>query len=149
MYCTRCGHRNPEGANFCGACGGSLQAPEEQTLAIAIEPETEEPFPSLESLAPGQALLVVKSGPTAGSTVLVDKDVTRAGRAPESDLFLNDITVSRRHAEILREGDRFVLKDAGSLNGTYVNRERVDIAELSSGDEVQIGKFKIVFHTAR
>ena len=146
MFCTRCGHKNPDGASFCASCGNSLQAVEEQTLAIAV-PELEE-GPSLEELGPDQALLVIKGGPSAGSTVLIDKDITRLGRSPDSDVFLNDITVSRRHAEVSREGSGFVVKDAGSLNGTYVNRERVDAAELASGDELQIGKFKIVFYTA-
>jgi len=116
-------------------------------MAITVTPEDEE-GPSLEELAADQALLVIKGGPSAGSTVLIDKDITRAGRSPDSDVFLNDITVSRRHAEISREGRSFVIKDAGSLNGTYVNRERVDVAELASGDELQVGKFKIVFYTA-
>ncbi|MFA5889457.1 MAG: FHA domain-containing protein [Actinomycetota bacterium] len=148
MYCTRCGHRNPDEAGFCGACGEAQQRPEEQTLAISLDAVQEEAPPSLDELGPGQALLVIRTGPTAGSTVLLDKDVTRAGRAPECDVFLNDITVSRQHAEFLREGDTFTLKDAGSLNGTYVNRERVDVAQLASGDELQIGKFKLVFFGA-
>jgi pSer/pThr/pTyr-binding forkhead associated (FHA) protein len=147
MFCTRCGHKNPDDASFCAQCGTSLQPLEEQTMAIQVLPEDEE-GPSLEELGPEQALLVIKGGPSAGSTVLMDKDIMRLGRSPDSDVFLNDITVSRRHAEILREGGRFVIKDAGSLNGTYVNRERVDGAELASGDELQIGKFKIVFYTA-
>jgi pSer/pThr/pTyr-binding forkhead associated (FHA) protein len=124
-----------------------LTALEEQTAAIQLE-QPDEDVPSLDDLGPDQALLVIKGGPSAGSTVLIDKDVTRAGRSPDSDVFLNDITVSRRHAEILREGPAFVIKDAGSLNGTYVNRERVDSCELASGDELQIGKFKVVFYTA-
>ncbi len=93
-------------------------------------------------------MLVVKRGPNAGSTFLLDKDLTAAGRHPSSDIFLDDITVSRRHAEVLREGARFLVKDVGSLNGTYVNRERVDVAELPQGDELQIGKFKLMFFTA-
>ena len=146
MYCTRCGHKNPDGASFCASCGNSLQPLEEQTMAITVAPEDEE-GPSLEELAADQALLVIKGGPSAGSTVLIDKDITRAGRSPDSDVFLNDITVSRRHAEISREGRSFVIKDAGSLNGTYVNREPVDQAVLANGDEVQIGKFRLVFLT--
>lgn len=151
MYCTKCGHRNPPEANFCALCGESLQEEDETTLALApeTEPEPEDDLAlSLEELRPGQALLVVKRGPNAGSKFLLDRDRTTAGRHPESDLFLNDVTVSRRHAEILRENERFVIKDVGSLNGTYVNRERADMAELSSGDELQIGKFKLVFLTS-
>lgn len=146
MYCTKCGHTNPDDANFCARCGATLAPPEEQTIAMTLEDVDE--AHSLDELAPDQALLVIKGGPSAGSTVLIDKDVTRAGRSPDSDVFLNDITVSRRHAEVLRDGRRFLIKDAGSLNGTYVNRERVDTAELASGDEVQIGKFKVVFYTS-
>jgi pSer/pThr/pTyr-binding forkhead associated (FHA) protein len=93
----------------------------------------------------GQALLIVKRGPNQGSTFLVDKDVTTAGRHPESDIFLDDVTVSRRHAEIRREDAAFSIRDVGSLNGTYVNRQRVDETQLADGDELQIGKFKLVF----
>jgi len=150
MYCTRCGQRNPDDASFCSQCGNSLHPVEEaSTMAYALEgSEGDEGAISLDTLAPGQGLLVVKGGPAAGSTYLVDREAVRAGRHPDSELFLNDITVSRRHCEIMREGSRFVVKDVGSLNGTYVNRQRVDSAELSSGDEIQIGKFKIVFYTA-
>ena len=97
-------------------------------------------------LEPGQALLVVKRGPNAGSKFLIDRDVTTAGRYPESDIFLDDVTVSRRHAEIRRDEGRFLIKDVGSLNGTYVNLQRVDEAQLADGDELQIGKFKLTFY---
>ena len=90
-------------------------------------------------------LLVVKRGPNAGSRFLLDRDTTSAGRHPDSDIFLDDVTVSRRHAEFHRESGIFTVRDVGSLNGTYVNRERVESATLSNGDEVQIGKFRLVF----
>jgi pSer/pThr/pTyr-binding forkhead associated (FHA) protein len=99
----------------------------------------------VESLPSGSALLVVRRGPNAGSRFLLDTDVTTAGRHPESDIFLDDVTVSRRHAEFRREGGVFLVRDVGSLNGTYVNRERVESATLANGDEVQIGKFRLVF----
>jgi pSer/pThr/pTyr-binding forkhead associated (FHA) protein len=99
----------------------------------------------LEALPPGSALLVVKRGPNAGSRFLLDADVTTAGRHPESDIFLDDVTVSRRHAEFARDGSTFVVRDVGSLNGTYLNRERIDAAALAGGDEVQIGKYRLVF----
>ena len=86
----------------------------------------------------------MKRGPNAGSRFLLDADVTTAGRHPESDLVLDDVTVSRRHAEFVREGDRFLVRDVGSLNGTYLNRGRIDAAALSGGDEVQIGKYRLV-----
>ncbi|MGH3711928.1 MAG: oxoglutarate dehydrogenase inhibitor Odhl [Micromonosporaceae bacterium] len=97
------------------------------------------------SLPPGTALLVVRRGPNAGARFLLDHDVTTSGRHPDSDIFLDDVTVSRRHAEFHRESAAFTVRDVGSLNGTYVNRERVETATLSSGDEVQIGKFRLVF----
>lgn len=101
----------------------------------------------VDALPSGSALLVVKRGPNAGSRFLLDQDTTSAGRHPDSDIFLDDVTVSRRHAEFRREGGEFVVIDVGSLNGTYVNREPVDQAVLTNGDEVQIGKFRLVFLT--
>ncbi|HEX2299219.1 MAG TPA: FHA domain-containing protein [Pseudonocardiaceae bacterium] len=115
------------------------------------EPESvetpEPPVTGVEALPSGSALLVVKRGPNAGSRFLLDQSTTSAGRHPESDIFLDDVTVSRRHAEFRREGGDFVVVDVGSLNGTYVNREPVDTAVLANGDEVQIGKFRLVFLT--
>ena len=151
MKCANCGNRNPATAKFCSNCGHPLQ--DDTTLGLTpteIEDETgEEVYLPLDELEEGQALLVVKRGPNAGSKFLIDKDVTSAGRHPESDIFLDDITVSRRHAEIRRAPGRFYLHDVGSLNGTYVNRERVEESELRSGDEIQIGKFKLAFFGAR
>ena len=97
------------------------------------------------SLPPGMALLVVRRGPNAGARFLLDHDVTTSGRHPDSDIFLDDVTVSRRHAEFHRTATGFTVRDVGSLNGTYVNRERVESATLSNSDEVQIGKFRLVF----
>ena len=101
----------------------------------------------VEGLPQGSALLDVKRGPNAGSRFLVDQAVTSAGRHPDSDIFLDDVTVSRRHAEFRLESGEFQVVDVGSLNGTYVNREPVDSAVLANGDEVQIGKFRLVFLT--
>ncbi len=97
------------------------------------------------SLPPGMALLVVRRGPNAGARFLLDHDVTTSGRHPDSDIFLDDVTVSRRHAEFHRGPAGFTVRDVGSLNGTYVNRERVESAALGNSDEVQIGKFRLVF----
>ena len=99
----------------------------------------------VEGLPSGSALLVVKRGPNAGSRFLLDQDTTAAGRHPDSDIFLDDVTVSRRHAEFRRNGNQYEVVDVGSLNGTYVNREPKNSAVLSNGDEVQIGKFRLVF----
>ena len=101
----------------------------------------------VEGLPVGSALLVVKRGPNAGSRFLLDQPSTSAGRHPDSDIFLDDVTVSRRHAEFRLDGNEFQVVDVGSLNGTYVNREPVDSATLTNGDEVQIGKFRLVFLT--
>ena len=97
------------------------------------------------SLPRGMALLVVRHGPNMGARFLLDRDLIVAGRHPDSDIFLDDVTVSRSHAEFRRSGATFALVDTGSLNGTYVNRERVPAAELRNGDEVQIGKFRLTF----
>ncbi|MCQ4120128.1 glycogen accumulation regulator GarA [Rhodococcus tibetensis] len=107
----------------------------------------EAPVSGVEGLPAGSALLVVKRGPNAGSRFLLDQPTTSAGRHPDSDIFLDDVTVSRRHAEFRQEDDEFQVVDVGSLNGTYVNREPVDSAVLANGDEVQIGKFRLVFLT--
>lgn len=100
-----------------------------------------------ENLPEGAALLVVKRGPNAGARFLLDQDSTTAGRHPEADIFLDDVTVSRRHAEFRRKDDSFEVVDVGSLNGTYVNREPRNSELLSDGDEIQIGKFRLVFIT--
>ena len=148
VVCRNCGHRNPEDAHFCANCGSPLQ--EDTTISfnpIQLEEEAadEAALPQSE-LEHGQALLVVQRGPNAGSKFLVDEDVTTAGRHPESDIFLDDVTVSRRHAEFHRRDGKFFVRDVGSLNGTYVNRRRVDESELANGDELQIGKFKLTFY---
>ena len=147
MVCRNCGHRNPEDAHFCANCGSPLQ--DDTTISfnpIQLDDDVAEEAALPQSeLERGQALLVVQRGPNAGSKFLIDKDVTAAGRHPESDIFLDDVTVSRRHAEVRRHEGSFSVRDLGSLNGTYVNRERVDETELASGDELQIGKFKVVF----
>ena len=100
-----------------------------------------------DNLPEGQALLVVKRGPNAGARFLLDQETTTAGRHPEADIFLDDVTVSRRHAEFRKNGDTFEVVDVGSLNGTYVNREPRNSQALEVGDEIQIGKFRLVFIT--
>ena len=115
-------------------------------LIGGAEPEAvDEHLAGVEALAVGAALLVVKRGPNAGSRFQLDKDLVSAGRHPASDIFLDDVSVSRRHAEFRRASDGFVVVDVGSLNGTYVNREPVETSTLANGDEIQIGKFRLVF----
>ncbi len=101
---------------------------------------------TVDALAHGTALLVVLRGPNTGARFLLDADQVSTGRHPDSDIFLDDVTVSRTHATFRREGDDFIVQDVGSLNGTYVNRERIEEATLKTGDEVQIGKFRLVFY---
>ena len=152
VYCNNCGHRNPLGSNFCSSCGSVLETSLDEPTTITFHPITpsdpvdEELSFDLDEIPTGMGALVVLRGPKAGSRFLLDELVTSAGRHPDSTIFLDDITVSRRHAEIRRDGDRYLARDAGSLNGTYINRERIEgEAELGAGDELQIGKFKLVF----
>ena len=153
VYCHNCGHRNPEGVNFCSSCGNALLADgEEATITLhPDEAETSEDSAevTLVAVPHGAGVLVVTRGPNVGARYLLGDEVVRAGRHPESDIFLDDITVSRRHVVITHGDDgSYTLRDVGSLNGTYVNRERIDEATLSPGDEVQIGKFKLVYLVA-
>ncbi len=137
--------------------GGAPARPGETTSTISLGRTDdgdlgEDLFPdsaSFGALPPGSALLLVMRGPNAGSRFRLDGDLTTAGRHPDSDIFLDDVTVSRRHAEFYRYGARFTVRDVGSLNGTYVNRERIEEAELTGGDEVQIGKFRLLFLTGQ
>jgi len=154
MFCNQCGHRNTPGSNFCSSCGAALaMAPADDTTdTIVFSPSEERELDddlgvSLDELPEGIGMLLVRKGPNAGSRYVLDAEVTQAGRHPDSDIFLDDITVSRRHAEIIRRADGYVLRDVGSLNGTYVNRDRVEESKLAHGDELQIGKFKLVFLT--
>ena len=103
---------------------------------------------TIEALRPGTALLVVLRGPNTGARFLLDDDEVAAWRHPDSDIFLDDVTVSRKHALFVSSDDGYVVRDSGSLNGTYVNRERIDEAALHTGDEVQIGKFRLVYYSA-
>jgi pSer/pThr/pTyr-binding forkhead associated (FHA) protein len=157
LYCNQCGHKNPEGSNFCSSCGAVLEhALGDEPTTITLSPieaagETGENdvVVDLTDLPADAGVLVVKRGPDAGSRYVLGAAPTRVGRHPESDIFLDDVTVSRRHAEIRRTaGGGYEVTDVGSLNGTYLNRERIEeSAVLANGDEVQIGKFRLVFLT--
>jgi pSer/pThr/pTyr-binding forkhead associated (FHA) protein len=168
QFCTQCGHSNTDDARFCNNCGAALKpaAPtppspgETSTITIGGALEPNEPADksealstadqsAVEALPPGSALLVVRRGPNSGSRFLLDSDTTTAGRHPSSDIFLDDVTVSRRHAEFVRVPDGFSVRDVGSLNGTYVNRERIDEATLAGGDEVQVGKYRLVYYPSQ
>lgn len=153
VYCNRCGHKNPPGSRFCSSCGAPLDVADDVasttgTMSIPVqstEPVEDDVPVEVGELPGGMGMLVVKRGPNSGSRFALDADVVTAGRHPDSDIFLDDITVSRRHAEVHRRADGYVVCDAGSLNGTYLNRERVEESPLSDGDELQIGTFKLVF----
>ncbi|WP_022899208.1 FHA domain-containing protein [Humibacter albus] len=114
--------------------------------AAGVTPEEKEAIAALPS---GSALLIVRRGPNTGARFLLDEDVMTAGRHPDADIFLDDVTVSRRHAEFLRHGTAFEVKDLGSLNGTYFDGVRVESAMLTDGAEVQVGKFRLTFYAAR
>ena len=152
VFCNNCGHRNALGAAFCSSCGAILEAASTQNTTITFHPVApgdpiDEAFvASSDEFDREFGVLVVHQGAKAGSRIVLDSGLMTAGRHPDSDLFLDDITVSRRHAEIRRsENGTYEVSDTGSLNGTYVNRERIEHAVLNSGDELQIGKFKLLF----
>lgn len=172
-FCTQCGKQNPDDARFCSQCGHRLEtaaaqdasdAPTgqvpaqrdgEATATITFGPGSESSgslsaveAAAVDALPPGHALLVVQRGPGAGSRFLMDTDLVAAGRHPASEIFLDDVTVSRRHAEFHRDGSVFTVRDVGSLNGTYVNRDRIDEVRLKDGDEVQIGKYRLVYFSS-
>ena len=163
-YCTNCGSANADDARFCSNCGTRLAGEENRppqaagdstaTINLAggerVEISSDRQLnpvdaAAVDALPVGSALLVVQRGPGAGSRFLLDKDVTTAGRHADSEIFLDDVTVSRRHATFTREDGSFTVADAGSLNGTYVNRDRIDTVLLTDTDEVQIGKYRLVF----
>jgi hypothetical protein len=173
MQCVRCGRPNPDDARFCSNCGTALTTaragqpgplghgpvglgrpprPGETTSTLSLNREDPDygddlyaDAAAVAQLPVGSAVLLVLRGPNAGSTFRLDGDLTTAGRHPDSDIFLDDVTVSRRHAEFYRESGRFTVRDVGSLNGTYVNGSRIEETELAGDDEVQIGKFRLKF----
>ncbi|MPZ62493.1 MAG: FHA domain-containing protein [Propionibacteriales bacterium] len=166
-FCTECGHENPDTARYCSQCGHRLEQPVPHettvestaniTMGVAdLDADRHETTDlsaddaaAVDALPPGSALLVVQRGPSAGSRFLLDTDAVSAGRHPDSDIFLDDVTVSRRHAEFHRTPEGYLVRDVGSLNGTYVNRDRIDEIALSGGDEVQIGKYRLVYFASQ
>ncbi len=149
VYCPECGFQNPESASYCSKCGALLtkDEPVETTMQFTPEEGELDTSAALEDAGiKGPALIVRSGGGRAGETFIPESERTTIGRSPECEIFLDDVTVSRKHATFRREGDVFLVRDVGSLNGTYVNRERIDEAKLNTGDEVQIGKFRLVFY---
>jgi len=148
VYCPECGFQNPESANYCSKCGSLLVREEsgETTMAFTPDEADEEGQPELADFGiKGPALVVRSGGGRAGETFPLGTEETTIGRSPDCDIFLDDVTVSRRHAVLKRKGTQLQIEDLGSLNGTFLNRHRIESGELSDGDELQIGKYKLTF----
>jgi pSer/pThr/pTyr-binding forkhead associated (FHA) protein len=147
VYCPECGFQNPEAANFCSKCGAALvRDPAGSDTTMAFTPEDDDETSPLEDLGmEGPALVVRSGGGRAGEHFVPKDDRTTIGRSPDCDIFLDDVTVSRTHAVLLKQAGTFVIEDQGSLNGTFVNRRRIDSSSLADGDEVQIGKYRLTF----
>jgi hypothetical protein len=148
VYCPECGFQNPETANYCSRCGALVvvETGQETTMSFDVDDSGEEGESVLAALGiTGPALVVRSGGGMAGQAFQPADGRTLVGRSPECDIFLDDVTVSRRHAEIERAGDTFTIRDLGSLNGTYVNRRRIESVVLENDDEVQVGKYRLTF----
>lgn len=149
VNCRSCGHANETGAKYCSTCGTPLEVDDDTTAALALIEDRQgleaELGDVLDQLPDGLGLLVVRRGPNAGSTYTLDADTTMLGRHPDSEIFLDDVTVSRRHAVVRKGADGYEISDAGSLNGTYVDHERVDRATLRDMQEIQVGRFVLTF----
>ena len=157
LHCTECGFLNDEGANYCQRCGALLVRTEAGGEAlVGGDPVTATyriddagelvPLEPDEVTARGPALVIRAGGGRVGESFAVDRERMSIGRRPEAEVFLDDVTVSRDHALLIRRGEQWHLDDCGSLNGTYVNRSRIESQRLEEGDEVQIGKYKLTFH---
>ncbi len=145
VYCPECGFQNPESSNYCARCGAYLRRDDHGETTLSLAPEEL----SAEALSHGEhrgpALVVRAGGGRAGESFATDRPRTLIGRSPDCDVFLDDVTVSRRHAEIVQDGGAYVIRDLGSLNGTFVNRHRIESTTLADDDEVQIGKYRMTF----
>ena len=173
-FCTACGRQNPDDARFCAQCGTRLVSLDDTgsqpavggsssgsvsdstiTFRAPAKGDAEEralnpaDAAAVDALPVGHALLVVQRGPSAGSRFLLDTETVMAGRSSDAEIFLDDVTVSRKHAEFRRTPDGYTVRDVGSLNGTYVNRDRIDSVLLQGGDEVQIGKYRLVYFASQ
>jgi hypothetical protein len=147
VHCPECGFQNLEAAKYCEKCGALLIPDDAGQTTQSFHPgETvEDVSAALEPAVEGTAIVVRLGGGRAGETYPLDQERLTIGRSPDCDVFLDDVTVSRRHAELVRRQGGYVIADLGSLNGTYVNRRRVETVRLEDGDEVQIGKYKLTF----
>jgi hypothetical protein len=147
VYCPECGYQNPEAANYCSKCGARLpgEAAGETTETFTPEDGEDAGATLHEAGFRGPALVVRSGGGRAGETFFPNGDHSLIGRSPECDIFLDDVTVSRKHAELTRDDDAWTIRDLGSLNGTFVNRRRIESAQLEDDDELQIGKYRLTF----
>ena len=147
VYCSECGFQNPEAANYCARCGALLElegTSEETTISYTPEDEVPEAEAGVEGIE-GPALVVRSGGGRAGEYFVISRERTTVGRSPDCDIFLDDVTVSRQHAVLIQRGERLIIEDQGSLNGTFLNRRRIEHAELAGDDELQIGKYRLTF----
>ncbi|TMK79178.1 MAG: FHA domain-containing protein [Actinobacteria bacterium] len=149
VYCPECGFQNPEAVNYCAKCGALLAKEEsgaDTTMSYTPEEGEDEAAAILDEIkTEGPALVVRSGGGRAGEHFVLEKERTSVGRSPDCDVFLDDVTVSRRHSVVLRRDGQFFIEDQGSLNGTFLNRRRIESAPLEDGDELQIGKYKLTF----
>jgi len=147
VYCQECGFQNPESANYCSRCGALLTKGEpmaETTQSLSADEVGELEHEEVGGIE-GPALVVRAGGGRAGETFRPAGARTRIGRSPDCEIFLDDVTVSRSHAVLVEQDGGYVVEDQGSLNGTFVNRHRIDSARLENGDELQIGKYRMTF----
>jgi predicted RNA-binding Zn-ribbon protein involved in translation (DUF1610 family) len=148
VYCPECGFQNPEAANYCSKCGALLVKDETgvETTMTYVPDEGEEESGALEDVGvKGPALVVRSGGGRTGETFPLEGERTLIGRSPDCEIFLDDVTVSRKHAVLHKREDAFVIEDLGSLNGTFLNKRRIESGELSDNDELQIGKYRLTF----
>lgn len=147
VYCPECGFQNPEAANFCARCGAALVHEEPSDVTMTFTPaEEDDAAVAFEEMGiKGPALVVRSGGGRVGETFVPEAERTLIGRSPDCDIFLDDVTVSRKHAVLVRQDGEFTIEDQGSLNGTFVNKRRIDSVRLEDGDEVQIGKYRLTF----
>jgi hypothetical protein len=148
VYCPECGFQNPESANYCARCGTLLVKGDagDSTMTLTPEELAEEGSLAVDELrADAPALVVRAGGGRVGETFHPRGERTQIGRSPDCDIFLDDVTVSRKHAVLVARDDGFYIEDQGSLNGTFLNRRRIESAQLGDGDELQIGKYRLIF----
>ncbi|MGH2977586.1 MAG: FHA domain-containing protein [Gaiellaceae bacterium] len=147
VYCPECGFQNLESAHYCSRCGAALvtEGEDDPTITFSAE-ELHEETGALDELGvDGPALVVRSGGGRSGEQFQLDRAQTTIGRSPDCEIFLDDVTVSRRHAVVTSADGAFTIEDLGSLNGTFLNRSRIEKGDLENGDEVQIGKYRLIF----